>query len=289
MPKSRSRKPKRSDSHLDQGAIEEAESLREAIAAFREKAETDPRGLAADFIEMAWDEPDDQVAQDLALDALKFDPLCSDALVILADQLDDDEPERLDLLETALGMAVQAMGERALERFAGRFGTAPETLPYLRARLYLAEAHSLRGEFAEAMRHFTGILDLWPSETLRVRTLATLALFELNDLDELERLLRRYPDEPSASWAYNWALLSFRRGGRGVAAQAHLSAALKRNRFAAEYLIGTRTFPKSASVDQLPGSRGEGQLYALDHLDVWQDTPGALDWLRDSLKAAGEI
>jgi len=287
MPKSRGRKPKQGNSNLDRRAVEEAESLQEALAAFAEKAENDPKGLAADFVDMARDEPDAEVARNLALDALKLDPLCGDALIILSDLLPGDDPARLDLLETALGMTVQAMGDRAFERFAGRFGTAPETLSYLSVRYSLAEAHYLAGNAVEALRHWYGILDLWPRENFGVRDIAAVVLFEIDDLDGLEGLLRRFPDEPSARWAYHWALLSFRRDQRCIAAQGHLSRALQRNRFVSDYLLGRRTMPNSTPFEQQPESTGEAQRYVAHFQDAWLETPGALDWLRDSVKAAG--
>jgi hypothetical protein len=130
------------------------------------------------------------------------------------------------------------------------------------------------------------LLELWPDEQMGIQELLALSLLEANALDELERLLRRYPDNASVDWHYGWALLSFRREGRSVASQVRLTAAMVRNRFIVDYLLGKRTVSKTMPDDDRPGSLGEAQRHVQACRRVWTDTPGALDWLRDSLAAS---
>jgi tetratricopeptide (TPR) repeat protein len=258
-----------------------------AAVALSERAESDPKGVAAGLIETARGASDHRSKARLAMLAFDFDPQNSDALLLVAEALPAKSTEVMQVLDEALRIAEQNMGDRPFERHAGRFGEVPETLPWLRASALLAGALHRRGETAAAVVRCNALLELWPDEVFGIQELLAQLHLTVNALDDLEKLLRRYPDNASVNWRYAWALLAFRRGGRSVASQAHLAAAMAQNRFVVDYLLGKRTPPKTMPDDDRPGSLGEALHYVQDCRSVWIDTPGALDWLRDSLKSAG--
>src|SRR5947209_27138 len=96
----------------------------------------------------------------------------------------------------------------------GRVG--PEVLGGQDAPLGLAHALWTAGRREEAVGHLQDMLRLNPNDNQGVRyTLAGFLLFLDRD-DDLARLLRQYPDEASAAWAYTKALLAFRQQGDTV-------------------------------------------------------------------------
>lgn len=261
--------------------------LMDAIAALQKQLENNPKGLAAALVEEAWDEPDAEDRRELAMQVLELDPSNSDAMVLLAEFLPVDSPEIMQLLEEALRIAEEGLGDLTVDSISSPFPETPEEQSYLKARIAFAEVLHQRGEVAAAMEHYRELIEEYPAPEVGLHHLPILLLLEQGELDKLEQLLRSYPDEPSATWRYSWTLLSFRREGGSVAAWGYLSAALKRNAFVPDYLLGKRTLPKTISVQQQAGGRGEAQDYVRGYGQAWRATPGALDWLRDSVKASG--
>ena len=242
----------------------------------------DPEGVATELIAMAWEASDAEASRALALEALALDPRASDALLILASLLSFDSPEAMEMAQRALHLAEENMGERPFERFAGRFWEAVETQPYLRARSLLVDILNHRGQSDAAIEHLQAVLDLWPDETIGARYQLLRLLFDADRLEEIERLLKRYPEDATAYWTYGWALLSFKREGRSPASDDRLRHATTINGYAPHYLLGRYRLPSTRPVTTDAGSRGDSQVYALDFLDCWKATPGALEWLREA-------
>src|SRR6202011_1906364 len=117
--------------------------------------------------------------------------------------------EALRLYEQGVDAGARALGAQVFERAAGDFWGVLETRPYMRARLGLAHSLWIAGRREEAVQHLQDMLRLNPGDNQGVRyTLAGFLLFLDRD-DDLEQLLRQYPDEWSAAWAYTRALLGF--------------------------------------------------------------------------------
>ena len=158
----------------------------------------------------------------------------------------------------------------------------------MRARLGLAHSLWTAGRRDEAVRHLQDMLRLNPGDNQGVRyTLAGFLLFLDRD-DDLDQLLRQYPDEGSAAWAYTKALLAFRRHGDTPEARRLLKEARKTNKHVPAYLLGEKFPPTEPPGSYSPGDESEALDYIGGFLAGWKSTPGAVAWLRENVAAKKE-
>ncbi|HKV06950.1 MAG TPA: tetratricopeptide repeat protein [Thermoanaerobaculia bacterium] len=267
---------------MGQGKIktpEEAQEFLEGLEAGAPMPEpSTPEEQALDLLEQAY------VALGrrrllLARRALAIWPDCAEAWRFLAGETLDDA-EALDLFRRGVEAGERALGPEAFEKEAGRFGEIPAARSYLQVRAGLADALASLGRREEAVSHFEEILRLDPGDPLGAQRLLIDVLLELGRDEAAAAWLDRsledgFPHEP-----YTRALLAFRREGDSLEARQCLRKALQVNRFVPGLLLGRRELPPPPSVPWLrPGSEDEAAAYALSSEDVWQQTPGALEWL----------
>ncbi|MDQ2997065.1 MAG: hypothetical protein M3R61_08430 [Chloroflexota bacterium] len=218
----------------------------------------------------------------LAKRALEISPDCADAYVLRAEEA-RSLPEAKQFFEQGVRAGERALGSQTFEEDVGHFWGMIETRPYMRARAGLASCLWQTGERQTAINHYTDMLRLNPGDNQGIRYVLANCLLRQGDDVALAKLLDQYKDEAMAEWLYTRALLAFRREGSGKKADAALKKALKQNAFVPAYLLGTKRLPR-----QLPGYIGFGDeneavSYATEALDVWRQTPGALDWLSSNL------
>jgi hypothetical protein len=96
--------------------------------------------------------------------------------------------------------------------------------------------------------------------------------------------LQRYENDSSAEWSYTGALLAFRREGDSPAARALLHAAVVTNQYVPEFLLGNRHMPATPPMFVSPGGEDEAVSYAAQFLRTWRSSPGAVPWLRKTLR-----
>ncbi|HEY2589332.1 MAG TPA: tetratricopeptide repeat protein [Tepidisphaeraceae bacterium] len=223
----------------------------------------------------------------LAREALKLDPNCVDALLLLADRAGDAE-SALPLFQQAMEAGERQLGPQLFEQEAGNFWGILETRPYMRARQQVAVNLMELGRYDEAAGHLRELLRLSPGDNQGNRYLLIHALMEENHLDEVDDLLNRseYKDEESAEWAFSRALLAFRKDPDSPEAEARLDQAMRINRHVAPLLIGRAPMPAGAPPSYSPGSEDEAVLYVDEAAPEWQATEGALDWVEDAFEAA---
>lgn len=216
----------------------------------------------------------------LARRALALWPDCADAWSLLAER--ERDPERAVILYThAMAVAERGLDPLFFEIHAGSFREIPETRPYLRARLGLADALWEVDRCEEAVAHFQELLRLDPMDSRDVRSRLVDALLLLGRDGDAARVLAAYPGDTLAHSLYSRALLAFRREGDSPGARKCLTIALTRNRFVPEYLLAEDLGPDEVTPLLLqPGDRSEAVFYAVAAFDVWERTPGAFDWLR---------
>jgi tetratricopeptide (TPR) repeat protein len=263
--------------------------MRQVVAGLQGQAHRDtPLGQAQALMYPAFEEPDEQKRIQLANDALAISPDCADAYVLLAEHATSRKEAR-HLFEQGVAAGERALGAEAFQRDAGHFWGVLETRPYMRARLGLAHALWAAARREEAVRHLQDMLRLNPGDHQGVRyTLAGFLLFlELDD--DLDRLLRQYPDEGSAAWAYTRALLAFRRHGDTPEVRQLLKEARETNQHVPGYLLGEKFPPADPPGSYSPGDESEALNYIGSFLVGWKSTPGAVAWLRESTGKKKEV
>lgn len=261
--------------------------MHQLVARLQGEADEDtPLGKAQALMYRAFEEPDEQRRVRLANDALEICADCADAYVLLAEHA-TSRRKALGLYEHGLAAGDRALGPEVFQQEVGHFWGLLETRPYMRARLGLAHALWTAGRRAEAVQHLQEMLRLNPHDNQGVRyTLAGFLLFLDRD-DDLAGLLQQY-DEASAAWAYTKALLAFRQQGDTPEARQFLTEALKTNRHVPAYLLGEKYPPNERPGYYTPGDESEALNYLGSFLAGWKSTPGAIAWLRRTVKKPNE-
>jgi len=241
------------------------------------KAEN-PKEAALDVIDQAL-EAEGRLQIKLARQALAIDPDCADAYLLLAESAPDPE-RRLELYRKGTEAGERTIGKRAFEEDAGRFWGMIDTRPYMRARAGLAGCLRSLGRVAEAIGHYRELLRLNPGDNQGIRLDLIPLLLERGDDAEARVLVDAYPDDISAPIAYARALLAFRKEGDGPEARKELEAAIKINPHMLKFLLGRREIPDYIPSYYSLGSKEEALVYGPDSLPAWENTPGAMAWLK---------
>jgi tetratricopeptide (TPR) repeat protein len=214
-----------------------------------------------------------------ARQALAISPDCADAWSILAEDA-PDAATTLARYEQAVAAGERAIGPERFNELAGEFWGRIETRPYMRARASLAHCLEHAGRGAEAVAHYQELLRLNPGDNQGVRYLLVVALLKQNRNEEAGALLDTHPDDEQALWPYARALWSFRTKGATAASRAVLQHAIRVNPHALTCLLD----PEPAPFDREPsfalGSREEAAYVEEELGDLYDATPGALEWLR---------
>ncbi len=177
-----------------------------------------PAAQAQTLLDRAFQETDPRLRRSLAQDAAIVDPDCADAYVLLAESA-NNRREVLEYYEKGVAAAERTLGPEIFQRDVGHFWGLLETRPYMRARQGLANCLWTAGRRDEAIAHLEEMLRLNPNDNQGIRyALAGYYLKEDRD-DDLARLLQQFDDDGMAAWAYNRALLAFRKEGDSEHAQ----------------------------------------------------------------------
>ncbi len=242
-----------------------------------------PLAIAQEIADLAWETPRPQEQAELARQALSVSPDCADAYVILANQAASRDLAR-QLLEEGVAAGQRAIGTKTFENSTGHFWLDQRTRPYMRARLGLAQCLWESGQRAQAADHYAEMLRLNPNDNQGVRYLLLGALVDLDRDDDAQRLLQRYEHDGSAEWAYTTALLAFRRESDSAISRSLLRAASDTNRHVPDYLVGNKSMPPAPPSYISLGDEDEAISYAAQFLRTWRSSPGAIPWLRKTLK-----
>jgi len=231
----------------------------------------------------AWEEPDLARRISLAKKALKISADCADAYVCLA-VVAENHQQALELCRQGVEAGKRALGTAFFEdaKNIGHFWGILETRPLMRALEGYATHLWEMNQREEALAQYRELLRLNPGDNQGIRYLLLDLLLELDRTGEAQALLKEYPDESSADWAYSAALLAFRKEGEGRPAQAALKHALEVNRHVPDYLSGKKRIPLERSPYSTLGGEDEAIQYAAQHLNYWRKTPGAVAWLENA-------
>lgn len=235
---------------------------------------------AQELMYAAWDEddPDERIA--LAEEALEISPNCTDAYLLLADERAETVEEAAELFRRGMQAGERVLGPDYFQLYTGQFWQLAETRPYMRAREGLANLLWAMEEHEAAEEHYRALLELNPIDNQGIRYSLVNLLLEINRARIALDVIERYRNDPSAFWLYSKALALFQTSGPGGSADQALKAALKANRHVPAYLTGRRRIPQDPPEFIEMGARSEAVHYAFGNLNLWRQTPGAVDWLK---------
>ncbi len=220
----------------------------------------------------------------LARKSLEICPDCADAYVLLAEHRSDLHEAR-DFYAQGVAAGERVLGRRMFEEEAGNFWGMIETRPYMRARFGFAQCCEELEELSKAVGHYEELLRLNEHDNQGARYRLAICLLRVDNLDRLEALLRQHEDEIMALWKYIWALWAFRKEGDTPAARERAAAAHKANRHIRKYLLGDEELPDYMPEGYSLGDKSEAVTVAYELAELWQVTPGAVDWLAEQTRS----
>jgi tetratricopeptide (TPR) repeat protein len=247
--------------------------------------EADARAQAQDFAFSAMEAESEAQARKLAKRALKLDPDCVDAMVMV--DLDARSPRTMiEGLQKAVAAGERSLGAKFIDENEGHFWLLLETRPYMRALEALAECCRGEGINLDAIKTYEKMLRLNPNDNQGVRDPLLGLYLETGDLNAAALLLTQYKDDASANFAWARVLERFLAGDRDGAAAA-LKKARKANQHVELYLTAQKPLPTEPPEMYSPGSEEEAVL-CLGYLSgAVAEHRELASWLFDRLAETG--
>jgi tetratricopeptide (TPR) repeat protein len=247
------------------------------------EAEANARDEAQQIAFEAMDAETEAQARRLAKRALKLDPDCVDALLVMTDVDAHTERERLEGLQRAVSAGERSLGERFIRENTGHFWLLIETRPYMRALELLAQAYRVHGMRRDAIALHEKILMLNPNDNQGMREPLLGLYLETGELSAAARLLKQYDEDNSAGFAWGRVLERFLAGDR-EGASAALKEARRVNHHVELYLMELKPLPRELPEMFSPGGEGEAVM-CLNHVGrAWAEHTEAVRWLFGQLE-----
>lgn len=218
----------------------------------------------------------------LAKRALRKDPDCVDALVVLAEIKSNSSKQVIASLQEAVAAGERSLGAEFIAENKGDFWSLIETRPYMRALEHLAGLLRAEGINLDAIRHYETMLSLNPNDNQGVRD-PLLGLYLATDhLKEAQKLLHNYKNDSMANFAWGRVLERFLSADL-PGASAALKEARKANRFVELYLSGQKAMPTHLPGMYSMGSQEEAILCLDNMSSAWVAHKEAVFWLNDQI------
>ena len=235
---------------------------------------------ADDLVCDAYDIADRDVRIKYAWDALEISPYCVDAFNLLADESDLLD-EKISFYDKAVCAGRLMLGNEYIQTNAGHFWMIIETRPYMRALRGYADSLREAGRIDRAIDIYWELLRLNPNDNQGNRYILSACLLEGGRDQEMRLLMARYGDEKTCFIAYDKTLWTYRvTGGANERSNMMLQEALESNQCVPAYLLGEKAIPWRKPNYYGMGDENEAIIYASHSRKAWEQTPGALEWLK---------
>jgi tetratricopeptide (TPR) repeat protein len=236
------------------------------------------RMLADRLFDASYDCRDPMIGMTYALRAVRVDPACLDARVLLAIAAGGPASEFIEELQAIVAVGEADFGPDFFKQNRGEFWGLIETRPYMRVRHHLAHELYKAGRIAEAIRHYEEMLQLNPGDNQGVRDSLLGHYLEVDDLAGARRLFQTY-DEWSA--VFLWArVLERYLSGDLIAAVEALQEARKQNPHVEPFLAGRTKLPKTRADSYSPGEITEAMMCMDVIAPSWETHREAIQWLK---------
>lgn len=248
--------------------------------------EADAKNEAQQIAFEAMEAESETQVRKLAKRALKLDPDCVDALVVMTG-LDARTPrEAIEGLHKAVEAGERSLGAKFIQENEGHFWMLIETRPWMRAMAELAAMMKGAGLYMDAIRIYERMLKLNPNDNQGVRDPLLGLYLAVDDLPGASRLLNKYKEEAMANFAWGRVLERFLVGDHATA-RAALKKARKANQFVEQYMTAKMPMPEDLPDMYSPGSQEEAAL-CMDAVGfAWAEHKDAVVWLLDQCAADG--
>lgn len=211
-------------------------------------------------------------------EALTIYPNNPSAYLLLAENAPTDEMHA-KLLRQAILVGEEDLGKEFFMENKGHFWMISETRPYMRAKETYANFLYEIGDNDEAIKHFSDILQLNPTDNQGVRyTLLTLYI-EVDQLNKADKLIKMFEDEATAPFLFNKIIVDYMLNGLTNQTKRFIKEANKQNPFVKDYLLGNNDIPDQEFDYVSFGDETEAIVYAQEHIHIWSEVPALLQEL----------
>ena len=245
-------------------------------------AEADARHEAQELAFDAMEAESEAEARKLAKRALRKDPDCVDALVVLAGIESDSPRKMIEALQKAVAAGERSLGADFIRENTGHFWGLIETRPYMRAMAQLAGLLKDAGLNADAAKCYEKILSLNPNDNQGVRDPLLGLYLATDNLAGARKLLKDYEEDSMANFAWGRVLERFLSADL-AGATAAIKTARKENRHVELYLSGQKGLQKALPDMYSPGSDEEAVLVLENMSIAWAEHKKAVFWLMEQL------
>lgn len=241
------------------------------------KGEKTDREKAEDLMYKAYESPPDR-GINLAKLALELDSENIRAYNYIADQ-EQDPAKAVDFYNKAEEIGRKQLGEAFFKENKGHFWMMHETRPYMTAKFGIGNCLQALGKNREAIRCFREMLDLNPNDNQGVRDVLNRLLLAERDYSSYYKLHKKYSDENTALWLYNYALFLFRTEGPGKNSNNALRKAYRANKHVLLFMSGQKKMKEEPSGTYSLGHESEAIYYLMNNFHLWMETDGFMDWI----------
>jgi len=240
---------------------------------------------ANDLMHDAYDSTPAQ-GKKLAHKALKLDPENVRALNFLADHEKSAEGA-LKLYQKAMESGKRQLGTTFFRKNKGHFWLMVEARPFMTAKLGFAHCLEDLEWNDEAIKEYNELLELNPGDHQGVRfALASLLLFT-RKYNQFSELYKKYTDEQSTFWLFNYALFLFATGGSTPKANKALLFANEANSHVIDFMTQQKKMKPNSEGYFNPGDENEAAYYLMDNFRSWMNVEGTFEWLIRFVKSQG--
>lgn len=214
----------------------------------------------------------------LAHQALELDPESIRAYNYLA-QHEPDPVKALALCEKAANMGKKQLDEAFFKENKGHFWMITETRPYMTAMFGMAQCYESMGREKEAMKVYEELLSLNPNDNQGARDMLARLYLKHARFEQFSRLHKKFEDEGTALWLYNYAFYLFKTQGNSKNANNALQEAYRANKHVLEIMKGKEKLPRKLGDSYCLGQPDEAAFYLMDYLDLWESDLEVMRWV----------
>ena len=220
----------------------------------------------------------------LANDALKLDPDNIRAMNFLAEH--EKSPEgSLKFYQKAMEIGKKQLGETFFKENKGHFWAMYETRPYMTAKLGFAHCLEALDWKDEAVEEYDEMLELNPFDNQGVRYMLASLLLSMGKYKQYFELYKKFKDEKSTFWLFNYALYLFATEGATTKANNALLLANKENPYVIDFMSQRKQMAKSPAGHYSPGDQNEATYYLMDNFKAWMNIENTLEWLMSFIES----
>lgn len=184
------------EQNLQDGA-ETQEFINQFIQQYNENAGETRELDAYDYLELAQDSFDPKAVIRYAQKALKLDPYCLDAELMIAQAKADTLENLKKNIEKVILKGEEQLAQRNISKDtdAGSFYGILETRPYMRVRKEYLDLLITQGRYCHAIREAEEMLRLNENDNLGVRYLLMALYVHFEDADNAQALFEKYQED----------------------------------------------------------------------------------------------